>query len=171
MSTTVRAIRCTPQTVFDVLANGWLYPSWVVGASRMRDVDEAWPQPGSQLHHSVGTWPFLLDDRTRCEEWNPPHRAVLRAKGWPIGEARVVVDVRPRGDGCVVRMQENAVAGPATLVPRPVADIMLHLRNRETLLRLAYIAEGHESRPEPSTAERERAEDGEPAEPGEEDAS
>ena len=38
-----RTMSCPPESVFAVLADGWLYPSWVVGASRMRDVDPAWP--------------------------------------------------------------------------------------------------------------------------------
>ena len=38
MSRNVRAMSCSPQAVFDVLADGWLYPGWVVGASRMRDI-------------------------------------------------------------------------------------------------------------------------------------
>ena len=59
-----RTIQAVPARVWAVLADGWLYPSWVVGASRMRDVEESWPAPGSQLHHSVGLWPLLLDDRT-----------------------------------------------------------------------------------------------------------
>jgi hypothetical protein len=41
MSRNVRASACSPQAVFEVLADGWLYPGWVVGASRMRAVDAA----------------------------------------------------------------------------------------------------------------------------------
>jgi hypothetical protein len=158
VSINVRRMQCPPEQIFEVLADGWLYASWVVGASRMRDVDESWPEEGSRLHHSVGVWPALLNDQTRSVHWRPPHRAALRAKGWPIGEAQVVIDVKPHGDGCLVRIQEDAVAGPATLIPRPLADLVLWLRNRETLLRLAYLAEGRTPRPELSTAERERAE-------------
>ena len=55
-------VRATPADVFAVLADGWLYPSWVVGASRVRGVDGTWPQPGSRIHHSVGVWPLLIDD-------------------------------------------------------------------------------------------------------------
>ncbi len=29
-----------------MLSDGWLYASWVVGASRVRDVDPRWPSPG-----------------------------------------------------------------------------------------------------------------------------
>lgn len=142
MSRNVRAMSCPPTAVFGVLADGWLYPTWVVGASRMRDVDAAWPAEGSTLAHSVGVWPVLIDDETVSLEWDPPHRAVVRAKGWPLGEARVTIEVRPRGTGCVVRLQEEPVEGPGAWVPRFLIEPMLFLRNRETLHRLAYVAEG-----------------------------
>ncbi|WP_144793360.1 SRPBCC family protein [Microbacterium paludicola] len=142
MSRNVRKMNCTPDAVFRVLASGWLYPSWVVGASRMRQVDDEWPQPGSRLHHSVGVWPVLLDDTTSMEKWDPPRQAVMKARGWPIGEARVTIDVKPSGTGCLVRIQEEPVSGPAKAVPPFAADPMLYLRNAETLQRLAYLAEG-----------------------------
>jgi hypothetical protein len=158
MSRNVRVLQCAPDDVFAVLENGWLYPSWVVGASRMRDVDEAWPSPDARLHHSFGVWPALIDDKTESLVWDPPRRAVMKARGWPVGEARVTLDVKPRGaDGCVVRIQEEPVSGPALLVPAPVMDALLHWRNTETLHRLAYLAEGIGARRVlgPSTAERE----------------
>lgn len=141
MSRNVRALSCPPGAVFDVLANGWLYPAWVVGASRMRDVDASWPAVGAQLHHSFGVWPALIDDATVLEVWDPPHGATLRARGWPMGEARVRLDVRPVPGGCLVRLQEEAIRGPGRLMPRPVADLALHWRNAETLQRLAFLAE------------------------------
>jgi hypothetical protein len=142
MSRNVRELTCPPDAVFRVLADGWLYPSWVVGATRMRAVDDAWPEVDARLHHSFGVWPALIDDATVSEAWDPPRRAVFRAKGWPVGEARVVIDVKPRGDGCVVRIQEEPISGPGRLVPRAVMDLMLHVRNTETLHRLAYLSEG-----------------------------
>lgn len=142
MSRNVRALQCTPEAVFRVLGDGWLFPAWVVGASRMRAVDAAWPQEGSKLHHSFGVWPLLIDDETLIERFEPPRRIVMRPKGWPLGEARVTIDVRPQGDGTLVRIQEEPVAGPGRFIPRPLMDAMLHLRNRETLHRLALLAEG-----------------------------
>lgn len=142
MATSIRKMACTPQDVFKVLEDGWLYPGWVVGASRMRGVDDSWPQPGSKLHHSVGAWPALLDDETRMEEWDPPHRAVLIAKGWPIGEARVTLRARAHADGCLVRIDEEPVSGPAALIPRFLVTPMLRWRNAETLHRLEYLAAG-----------------------------
>lgn len=163
MSVNVRVLQCTPEDVFRVLGDGWVFPSWVVGASRMRDVDERWPAQGTKLHHSFGVWPILLDDVTLVEEIDAPRRLVMRPKGWPIGEARVIIDVKPRGSGCVVRLEEKPVAGPGRFAPRAVIDLLLWWRNRETLHRLAYLAEGMRSGgAAPSSAEKEAA--GEPDE-------
>lgn len=142
MSTTSRPISATPEQVWSVLADGWLYPLFVVGASRMRDVDDTWPAVGSRLHHSVGTWPLLIDDTTEVLEVEEDRRIVLKARGWPAGEARVEISLRPTADATVVTIVENATAGPGALVPKPVQDVQLHLRNTETLRRLAFVAEG-----------------------------
>ncbi|GAB3599303.1 SRPBCC family protein [Microbacterium tumbae] len=142
MARNVRELSCTPDEVFRVLENGWLYPAWVVGASRMRDVDPSWPQQGAELHHSVGAWPMLLDDTTRVEEWDPPRRIVLLARGWPIGEARVVIRVRSHGEGVMIRIDEEPVSGPAALLPTLLTAPLLRWRNAETLRRLAFLAEG-----------------------------
>lgn len=160
MSRNVRILRCTPEDVFRVLADGWLYPSWVVGASRMRDVDETWPAAGARLHHSFGVWPALIDDETVVEVYDPPRRAVICAKGWPVGEARVTIDVKPRGAESVVRIQEEAIAGPGRFVPASLLDLALHWRNEETLHRLAYLAEGLAAEP-PAATTAEREIDGE----------
>ena len=138
----VRLFDCTPDDVFAVLGDGWLYPAWVVGASRMRGGDPEWPAEGAHLHHSLGAWPVLFDDDTQLVEWSPPHRVRLRAKAGPLGRAVVVIEVKPRGDGCVVRMGEEPVGGVGALLPRFVWAPLLHWRNEETLLRLAFLAEG-----------------------------
>jgi len=144
MAVNVREMSCTPEAVFAVLADGWVFPTWVVGATRMRDVDENWPKAGSHLHHSFGVWPALINDKTTVLEWDPPRRMTMQPEGWPVGEARVVIEVKPRGTGCVVRITERADRGPGLLVPKPIMDVLLHARNNETLRRLAFIAEGRE---------------------------
>lgn len=161
MSRNVRILRCSPEDVFRVLSDGWLFPSWVAGASRMRDVGDTWPAEGSRLHHSFGVWPLVIDDTTVVEDCDPPRRLVLRAKGWPLGEARVVIDVKKRGRDSVVRMQEEAIAGPGRLVPAPLMDLALHWRNAETLHRLAYLAEGMADTPARATTAKEERRTGE----------
>jgi hypothetical protein len=141
VSTNTRFIDATPDQVWSILADGWLYPLWVVGASRMRDVDDHWPEPGAQLHHSVGTWPVLLDDTTEVLDSLPGTRLTLRARAWPSGEAGVTLQLRPNGTGTEVVIEEDAESGPATLVPKVLRDPPLRWRNVETLRRLAYLAE------------------------------
>jgi len=128
--------------VFQVLADGWLYPLWVVGASRMRAVDPAWPAVGSKLHHSTGVWPLLINDDTEVLSCDRPRSISLQARGWPAGEARVDITAEPAPTGCVVSIEEDAASGPALLVPKPVRQAMITARNRETLARLGYLAEG-----------------------------
>jgi uncharacterized protein YndB with AHSA1/START domain len=142
MSTTTRRVAATPEQVWEVLSDGWLYPLFVVGASRMRDVDESWPAVGAELHHSVGTWPLLIDDSTEVLEVEPGRRLLLLARGWPAGQAHVDISLQPDGDATIVTITEDATAGPGRLVPKPLRDAQLHWRNIETLRRLAFVVEG-----------------------------
>jgi hypothetical protein len=138
-----RQVAAPAEAVWAVLADGWQYATWVVGASRVRAVDHGWPAPGARLHHSVGLWPALLNDSTVCEEAEEPHHLVLQARGWPLGEARVEIEVVPDGpESCTVSIAEDATTGPGTLVPMPVRQVSILPRNREALRRLALIAEG-----------------------------
>ncbi len=63
IGSTARASRSSPYC-----GDGWIYPVWVVGASRMRDVEDGWPAPGTKLHHSFGIWPLVIDDTTEVLE-------------------------------------------------------------------------------------------------------
>lgn len=129
--------------VWQVLDDGWLYPLWVVGATRMRDVDGHWPQAGSRLHHSVGVWPAVLDDDTEVLEVERGVRLVLKAHGWPAGEARVAITTTPTGDGGTrIDLQEDVVGGPGRLLPAVVRRPLIHVRNQESLARLVLLAEG-----------------------------
>lgn len=143
MAVNHRTIAASPEAVFRVLGNGWLFPVWVVGASRMRGVDPQWPAVGSRIHHSVGAWPALINDYTELLEWDPPRRVAMRARLWPVGEATVELDVEPADGGCSVTMTETPTSGPFAWAPRPVVDTSVRLRNVETLKRLAYLAEGN----------------------------
>jgi hypothetical protein len=125
-----------------VLSDGWLYPLWVVGATRMRAVEASWPEPGAKIHHSAGVWPLVVNDDSEVLECDPLRRLVLRAKGWPIGEAHVVIELEDLGTTTRVRIHEDAAAGPGALVPSVIRQPMLSWRNVETLRRLSYVVEG-----------------------------
>jgi len=141
MSRTTRVFRCPPDDVFDVLADGWSFATWVVGAARIRDVDESWPEPGSRIHHSVGAWPLMISDTTSVEDVNRPHDLTLKVRAWPAGAGRVRMTCEPQSADTLVTMEEAATSGPARLVPKPLQDLILKKRNDEALRRLAYLAE------------------------------
>jgi uncharacterized protein YndB with AHSA1/START domain len=136
-----RRIGTSPERVWDVLADGWLYPLWVVGATRMREVDDTWPAVDSRLHHSVGSWPVLVDDTTSVLECTPHSLLRLRARAWPTGDAHVTIQLSGAGADTLVEIDEDAASGPALLVPKPARDLGLHWRNVESLRRLAFLAE------------------------------
>ena len=142
MSENSRTVNASADAVWEVLSDGWLYPVWVVGATRMRDVDPSWPAPGSRLHHSAGVWPVIVNDETTVEAVEPLRRMQLRAKGWPLGEADVTILLEPVGDRTVVRIVEDAASGPGRMVPPVVRAPLMKWRNSETLRRLAFVCEG-----------------------------
>ena len=148
MAVVERHVGCSAESVLEILRDGWSYAAWVVGASRIRSVDRDWPEPGSEIHHSAGAWPVVLNDKTVALEWDGVGRLALQAHGWPLGEARVVIDVvaDADGSGCTIRMAEDAVKGPGTLIPKPLRTVTIVPRNKETVHRLALLAEGRGGR-------------------------
>jgi len=141
VTTNTGTFSASPDQVWRVLADGWLYPLWVVGASRMREVEQAWPAVGSKLHHSFGVWPVLIDDNTEVTAADPGVSLGLRARGWPAGEAAVTITLEPVGAQTRVTIEEDAVSGPGVLVPKPVRAALIKWRNVETLRRLSFLAE------------------------------
>lgn len=136
-----KRVRASRERVWAELSDGWMFTSWVVGATHIRDVDPDWPQPGAHLHHSVGAWPLTISDTTEVLECEAPERLVLQARAWPAGEARVEFTLRPDADDTVVTMVETPTAGPARRFANRAQDAALYRRNKETLDRLADIAE------------------------------
>jgi uncharacterized protein YndB with AHSA1/START domain len=134
-------VHTTPDAVWRVLADGWLYPLWVVGASRIRQVEDDWPAPGAKIHHSVGLWPAIINDDTEVLDCVPESLLELRARAWPSGEALVTVRLEAQGAGTRVQLEEDLASGPARMVPKPLRAPALAWRNRESLRRLAWLAE------------------------------
>ena len=148
VSLTVQASR---EKVFEVLADGWSFAGWVVGASHIRDVDPGWPAAGSKIHHSVGPWPLVVKDVTVVREVQPPRLIELDARLWPFGAATVRLELDDIAPNVTrVRMIEQVVRGPAKIVPPAAQALLLVPRNRESLRRLADLAMGRGERPAPS---------------------
>ena len=106
MSTVSQLFNSPAADVWRVIADGWLYSGWVVGTSRIRAVDDQWPAEGARLHHSVGGWPLVIDDSTQVTAVEPGRRLEVIARGWPMGEAKVVMTLEDRGNLPVAKAPE-----------------------------------------------------------------
>lgn len=140
-----RRINAPADGVWSVLADGWMYSTWVVGASRIRAVETQWPALGSRVHHSFGIWPVLIDDHTEVLMSDPGHELLLKARGWPAGEAQVRIRLTQGSTpgSSIVSIVEDVTSGPGRLIPRRARQLLITPRNTEALRRLALIAEGH----------------------------
>jgi hypothetical protein len=149
MTTVSKLVHAAPEAVFDQLADGWIFPVWVVGASHIRGVDDGWPAPGTKLHHKIGAWPLMLNDDTRVLEMTPNRRLVLQASAKVFGQARIEIVLEPKDDGCLVTMSEGPTQGLAHKLDNPLQRYALRRRNLETLDRLATLAEKRIVQPRP----------------------
>jgi hypothetical protein len=135
-----KLINTSPERVFAVLADGWSYASWVVGASHIRDVDDGWPAAGTRIHHQVGPWPLHVKDVTWVDAVVPGRILDLHARAWPLGEARIRFDLEPVEAATRVTLSYDLIAGAGRFVPPPVQSVLLGPRSTEMLSRLADIA-------------------------------
>lgn len=141
-----RHVAAPPQDLWAVLADGWLYPLWVVGATSLRAVDPEWPEVGARIHHTVGVWPAIVHDATEVLEVEPGRMLMLRAAVWPAGAADVRLTLEPDGDGTRVVLAEQVASGPMRRIPEPLYGPLLKHRNVESARRLANLAENGAAR-------------------------
>lgn len=132
----------TVQDVFDVLRDGRSYGYWVVGTRSVREVDDAWPHPGSRLRYTVGWGPLRHDDETCSLVYVPDDRLELEVRAWPVGTAKVVLRVEQQEGGVRLSIEERPDKGLARRLHNPVLDLLVKLRNAETLRRLEARARG-----------------------------
>jgi uncharacterized protein YndB with AHSA1/START domain len=141
VATNHRLLRASPERVFEVLMNTAAYGDWVVGSDAIRETDATWPAVGARFHHRVGVGPFKLNDHTEIVERVPQEKLVLHARARPMGTAVVTILLEPRDGGTLVTMRETAGDLLSHIGINPLTDWLVHLRNRESLRRLARIAE------------------------------
>lgn len=130
------------EDIFNVLADGWKYASWVVGTAHIRAVDHDWPRPGSRIHHSVGPWPLQGKDISRVKEMEWGRLLELEARLWPIGSATVRITLEPEDGGTLIHLAEAVTGGPLARIPHAVQKLFIAPRNRESLSRLIDLAQG-----------------------------
>lgn len=129
-----------PTAVWNTLADPATYAFWVVGSKAIRDADPDWPAPGSRFHHTIAVGPFTVRDHTESLEAQPPGRLQIRAKGRPLGTARVTLEITPKDGGTVVRITETPDGPTAILNLNPLVHLFTKIRNAESLMRLEALA-------------------------------
>ena len=140
-SVTSMDMQVSPARVFETLIDARAYERWLVGCKRIRAVDRSWPSLGSRFHHEVGVGPLSIKDSTRVVELEEGRELLLEARARPAGIAAVRISVEPNGDGSTVTMAEEVRSGPSKMIPKPITDVMVHARNKESLRRLKNLLE------------------------------
>ncbi len=125
-----------PHQVFEVLRDGKSYGEWVVGTRTIRTVDDGWPAEGTRLHYTIGRGPVRKDDETVSVSFQPDRRLELEVQAWPAGTARIVLTAEPVEGGTLVSIDERPNRGLGRLLHNPAADLLVKVRNVETLRRL-----------------------------------
>ncbi len=134
-------IAAPPERVFAVLSDAYAYGDWVVGSKHIRHTEGPWPAVGAKFHHRVGAGPLTVADHTKVLEMEPDRRIVLEARAQPFGRAHVIVELAPEGSGTRVTMIEDGADRKARLANQPLGQLLLRLRNTESLRRLRRLAE------------------------------
>jgi uncharacterized protein YndB with AHSA1/START domain len=127
-----------PDAVFEVLADPRFLANWVVGASRTRRLEGRWPEVGSVIHH---TQLMLLNDTTTVVECDRPRRLRLEARARPLAVVDVDIRLDAEADGTRIVLDERTIGGLAAAAPRALNEVLIHLRNREAVRRLRWLAE------------------------------
>jgi uncharacterized protein YndB with AHSA1/START domain len=147
-STASEFIVASPAEVFAVLVDPATYPEWLVGARRIRSVDDDWPAPGSSFRHTIGWGPARIPGSTSVRRCVAPLELVLSAGMGPLGEASVRFELEATGDGTLVRLEELPASGPVRVAWRlvgPPVGALLWGRNAVSLGSLARRVEQERS--------------------------
>ncbi|MGW0136418.1 SRPBCC family protein [Streptomyces sp. NPDC003299] len=136
-----RLISAHPDVVWEVLADSEAYPRWVVGPSTAKPVRGQWPQVDAAIRYEIPIGPLRLSNETvvrHCEEGSILE---LEAHAGPLGTARIALELRPWGEHCLVIVDEHPLRGAGSLVHNAGFEIIIQMRHRTMLARLARLCE------------------------------
>ncbi|MFF3746274.1 SRPBCC family protein [Streptomyces kronopolitis] len=134
-------IKRAPEAVWGVLADGTRYAEWVVGTDESRPDQGIWPEVGSTIAYTVRLGPWTLHGHTTVRRCDPPRALELEVDSGSLGTARIAIDVRPWGADSLVVVDEHPLTGPGGALHNAALDVLLQLRHRSMLSRLAKVIE------------------------------
>jgi uncharacterized protein YndB with AHSA1/START domain len=133
-------VKCPPQRVWRILANGESYAQWVVGTQQILHADAAWPAVDAELRFQVGVGPIHFEDSCVVRICEPQRRLELEAMAKPFGTARIAFTLIPWSDNTLVILDEHPLLGAGARLQGPLSECLLHVRNRRLLANLARVA-------------------------------
>ncbi|MDQ1380159.1 MAG: hypothetical protein QOJ71_878 [Actinomycetota bacterium] len=145
-------IEATAESIFSVLVDPYTYPDWLVGAQRIRSVDDSWPEPGSAFHHVVGFGPIKVADSTRVTSLARPSCLELNARARPFGRVRVRFTLQPvspapgENDRTELSLEETPTS-PVLRLLTPFLDPGIAVRNDASLKRLREMVRAKSHQP------------------------
>lgn len=135
-------IDASAERVFAILSIPTHYGSFVVGSRHVRSFDPAWPEPGTQFHHSLGMGVTMIRDATTVLQAEPPRRLRMETGMGPFGVSVVEFRMLPDPGGTLLEIEETPKDGLVALPALAFAiDRMMGARNVELLRRLRRLAE------------------------------
>lgn len=143
-------VKCPPERVWEILADGDSYARWVVGTQEILSVDTRWPAVDAELRFQAGLGPLRIQDTCIVRICEPRHRLELEAMARPFGTARIAFRLIPWSENTLVILDEHPLIGPGARLQGPVSEFLLHLRNRRLLDNLATVAEANGRRTDDS---------------------
>ncbi|MFE5399877.1 SRPBCC family protein [Streptomyces sp. NPDC056580] len=136
-----RLIKTSPARVWQVLADGSRYAQWVVGTAASQPKDGEWPQESASISYQIRLGPFEVGNETvvrRCVEGSVLE---LEAKAGPLGTARICIELRKWGEYCLVIVDEHPLQGAGGTLHNMGFEMLIQLRHRAMLARLAKTCE------------------------------
>ncbi|MFG1809509.1 SRPBCC family protein [Streptomyces sp. NPDC049040] len=127
--------------VWSVLSDRDLYAEWVPGTSGSHPGEGDWPEEGATLRYSVRAGPWSLHGTTVVREERRPERLALEIDSGALGTARIDIEIRRWGRDSLVIADEHPLTGPAGTLHNAALDVVLQMRHRRMLARLADLVE------------------------------
>ena len=144
--TTRRTLDAGNDAVWRILTDPWLLPMWLVGVTSVRQVDPAWPAHGARTSVYVGTWPVMVPATCHVTESDPGRLLAFETRRWPLGHSEIRLETQEATAGTTASLRETPLSGPGHLTPEAVRTPLLDWRNRESLIRLEFLARGRGQR-------------------------